>query len=65
MSTLYIVFAISENAEIDSDYLATYYDTNLWHRGIREIAILTKSYLLSSVRSYLEPYRREPEEEGV
>ena len=38
LSTLYIVFAISENAEIDSDYLVTYYDTNLWHRGIREIA---------------------------
>ncbi len=38
LSTLYIVFAINENAEIDSDYLVTYYDTNLWHRGIREIA---------------------------
>lgn len=38
LSTLYIVFAINENVEIDSDYLVTYYDTNLWHRGIREIA---------------------------
>lgn len=38
LSTLYIVFAINENAEIDSDYLVTYYNTNLWHRGIREIA---------------------------
>lgn len=38
LSTLYIVFAINENAEIDSDYLVTYYDTDLWHRGIREIA---------------------------
>ena len=38
LSTLYIVFAINENVEIDSDYLVTYYDTDLWHRGIREIA---------------------------
>ncbi len=38
LSTLYIVFAINENAEVDSDYLVTYYDTDLWHRGIREIA---------------------------
>ena len=38
LSTLYIVFAINENAGIDSDYLVTYYDTDLWHRGIREIA---------------------------
>ena len=33
LSTLYIVFAINENAGIDSDYLVTYYDTDLWHRG--------------------------------
>lgn len=38
LSTLYIVFAINKNVEIDSDYLVTYYDTDLWHRGIREIA---------------------------
>ena len=38
LSTLYIVFAINETAKIDSDYLVTYYDTDLWHRGIREIA---------------------------
>ena len=38
LSTLYIVFAINENAEVDSDYLMTYYDTDLWHGGIREIA---------------------------
>ena len=38
LSTLYIVFAINENEEVDSDYLVTYYDTDLWHRGIREIA---------------------------
>ena len=38
LSTLYIVFSINENAEVDSDYLVTYYDTDLWHSGIREIA---------------------------
>jgi len=38
LSTLYIVFAIKENADVDSDYLVTYYDTDLWHRGVREIA---------------------------
>ena len=38
LSTLYIVFAINENVEIDSDYLVTYYNTDLWHRGIRAIA---------------------------
>lgn len=38
LSTLYIVFAINENVEIDSDYLVSYYDTDLWYRDIREIA---------------------------
>jgi len=38
LSTLYIVFAIKDDAEVDSDYLVTYYDTDLWHRGVREIA---------------------------
>ena len=38
LSTLYIVFSINENADVDSDYLVTYYDTDLWHGGIREIA---------------------------
>lgn len=38
LSTLYIVFAINENTKIDSDYLVTYYDTDLWHKDIREIA---------------------------
>ena len=32
------MFAINENAEVDSDYLVSYYDTDLWHRGVREIA---------------------------
>ena len=38
LSTLYIVFAIKDESQIDSDYLVSYYDTNLWHRGVREIA---------------------------
>ena len=38
LSTLYIVFAIKDACGVDSDYLVTYYDTDLWHRGIREIA---------------------------
>ena len=38
LSTLYIVFSINENVEIDSDYLVTYYNTDLWHGGIRAIA---------------------------
>lgn len=38
LSTLYIVFGIKENNPIDSDFLVLYYSTNLWHKGIHEIA---------------------------
>jgi type I restriction enzyme S subunit len=38
LSTLYIVFGIKDEGKVDSDYLVSYYDTNLWHRGVREIA---------------------------
>jgi restriction endonuclease S subunit len=38
LSTLYIVFGIKDEGQVDSDYLVSYYDTDLWHRGIREIA---------------------------
>ena len=38
LSTLYIVFEIKENNPIDSDFLVSYYSTNLWHKGIHEIA---------------------------
>ena len=38
LSTLYIVFKIADTKKIDSDYLVSYYDTDLWHEGIREIA---------------------------
>ena len=37
LSTLYIVFAIKKNG-VDSDFLATYYDTGLWNREIAECA---------------------------
>ena len=38
LSTLYIVFGIKENNPIDSNFLVSYYNTNLWHKGIHEIA---------------------------
>lgn len=38
LSTLYIVFKIRDPRTINSDYLATYYETNLWHKGIKCIA---------------------------
>ena len=38
LSTLYIVFRILDEEKIDSDYLVTYYDTDLWHNGVQAIA---------------------------
>ncbi|MCQ2474178.1 MAG: restriction endonuclease subunit S [Saccharofermentans sp.] len=38
VSTLYITFAIKNPEKTDSDFLARYYDTNLWHKGIQAIA---------------------------
>ena len=38
LSTLYIIFGIKEDVPVDSDFLASYYSTNLWHKGIHEIA---------------------------
>ena len=38
LSTLYIVFGIKEGAPIDSNFLVWYYNTNLWHKDIHEIA---------------------------
>ena len=38
LSTLYIIFGIKENNPVDSDFLISYYSTNLWHKGIHEIA---------------------------
>ena len=31
LSTLYIVFALKEDGNIDSDFLVSYYDTDCWH----------------------------------
>ena len=38
LSTLYIVFSILEEDKTDSDYLVTYYDTALWHKGVQAVA---------------------------
>ena len=38
VSTLYIVFKLRENVNIDSNYFSTYYDTSLWHKEIKAIA---------------------------
>ena len=34
LSTLYIVFAIKDDAKFSSDYLTVFFDTNRWHRGV-------------------------------
>ena len=38
VSTLYIIFKLREGETIDSDFFATYYDTDLWHKDIRAIS---------------------------
>lgn len=38
LSTLYIVFSIVDESYTNSDYLATYYDTSLWHKDVKAIA---------------------------
>ena len=38
LSTLYILFKIIDDTSTSSDYLVTYYVTDLWHRGIQSIA---------------------------
>ena len=38
LSTLYILFKIIDDTSTSSDYLLTYYATDLWHRGIQSIA---------------------------
>ena len=38
LSTLYIVFKILDEDEMNSDYLVCYYETDLWHKGIQMIA---------------------------
>ena len=38
LSTLYILFKIIYDTSTSSDYLVTYYSTDLWHKGIQSIA---------------------------
>ena len=38
VSTLYIVFSIRDSNTTDSDFLATYYDTDRRHSGIQAVA---------------------------
>ena len=38
LSTLYIVFSIKNQREIDSDYLTVFFDTDRWHKGVSERA---------------------------
>ena len=38
LSTLYIAFRIRDESVVYSDFIATYYETKLWHRDIRGIA---------------------------
>ena len=38
LSTLYIVFSIIDENIMASDYLVTYYDTSLWHKGVQAVA---------------------------
>lgn len=38
LSTLYILFKIIDDTNTSSDYLVTYYATDLWHKGIQLIA---------------------------
>ncbi len=38
VSTLYITFAIKDSEQTDSDFLACYYDTDLWHKGVQAVA---------------------------
>ena len=38
VSTLYVTFAIRDSEQTDSDFLACYYDTDLWHKGVQAVA---------------------------
>lgn len=38
LSTLYIVFAIKNNEEVNSDFLTVFFDTDRWHKGVAERA---------------------------
>ncbi|HFI0159549.1 TPA: restriction endonuclease subunit S [Streptococcus suis] len=38
LSTLYIVFGISNPERVSSNFLVTYFDTNLWHKEVQAVA---------------------------
>lgn len=38
LSTLYIVFTIKNQLEINSDFLTVFFDTDRWHKGVAERA---------------------------
>ena len=38
LSTLYIVFSITDKEKTESDFLTVFFDTNRWHRGVAERA---------------------------
>lgn len=38
LSTLYIVFAIKNSEEVNSDFLTVFFDTDRWHKGVSERA---------------------------
>jgi type I restriction enzyme S subunit len=38
LSTLYVVFSIIDEEKTNSDFLVSYYNTELWHKGIQAIA---------------------------
>lgn len=38
LSTLYIVFCVKNQNEIDSDFLKVFFDTDRWHKGVAERA---------------------------
>ena len=38
LSTLYIVFGIKDNKEVNSDFLTVFFDTDRWHKGVAERA---------------------------
>lgn len=36
LSTLYIVFALKNDKQIDSDFMTIFFDTNRWHNGVAQ-----------------------------
>ena len=38
LSTFYFVFALKDKVKTDSDYMAVFFDTDRWHRGVAERA---------------------------